>query len=90
MTGWRLQTSGERTLRHVHRHAALRVSDVAAYEKRLEAHGVEILFSESRADADDELAQDMMANWRVMYAAVPLFCEDPFGNLLELVPPERS
>jgi glyoxylase I family protein len=76
----------EVTLRHVHRHAALRVSDVPACEKRLEEHGIEILFSKSRGNHDDELTQNMMAGWRAMYGGIPLFCEDPFGNLLEFVP----
>ena len=76
----------ERTLRHIHRHAALRVSDLPAYEQRLEDHGVKILFSESRSDRDDKLTGNMMAGWRAGYGGIPLFCEDPFGNLLELVP----
>ena len=76
----------EVTLRHVHRHAALRVSDLSSYEKRLEEHDVKILFSESRANQDDDLTHNMMAGWRVAYNGIPLFCEDPFGNLLELLP----
>ena len=76
----------ERTLRHIHRHAALRVSDLHAYEQRLDDHGVKILFSESRSDRDDTLTENMMAGWRIGYGGIPLFCEDPFGNLLELVP----
>ena len=73
-------------MRHVRRHAALRVADLASYEKRLKEHDVKILFNESLADEDDELAQNMMAGWRVVYDGIPLFCEDPFGNLIELVP----
>ena len=74
------------SLRHVHRHAALRVSDLPAFERRLNEAGVQILFNESLAEPDDDLAQNMMAGWRVAYDGVPLFCEDPFGNLIELVP----
>jgi len=76
----------ELTVRHVRRHAALRVLDLASFEKRLKEHDVKILFNESLADEDDELAQNMMAGWRVVYDGIPLFCEDPFGNLIELVP----
>jgi catechol 2,3-dioxygenase-like lactoylglutathione lyase family enzyme len=82
----RVGSGTERTLRHIHRHAALRVSDLPAYEQRLEEYGVEILFSESRSDRDDKLTGNMMAGWRVGYGGLPLFCEDPFENLLELVP----
>ena len=74
------------SLRHVHRHVALRVSDLPAFERRLVEAGVQILFNESLAEPDDDLAQNMMAGWRVAYDGVPLFCEDPFGNLIELVP----
>ena len=83
-------SGAEVTLRHVHRHAALRVLDLLAYEKRLEKHGITILFSERQGDHDDDLTQNMMANWRTMYGGVPIFCEDPFQNLLEFIPLRRD
>ncbi len=78
------------TLPHVHRHAAVSVLDLASCEERLQKHGVRILFGESCRDPDDALTQNMIAGWRVMYGGIPLFCEDPFGNLLEFVPLNRS
>ena len=82
----RRRSGAEITLHHVHRHAALRVSDLQTYERRLKDAGIEILFCEAQADPDDDLTQNMMAGWRLAYNGIPLFCEDPFGNLIELVP----
>jgi catechol 2,3-dioxygenase-like lactoylglutathione lyase family enzyme len=74
------------TLRHVHRHAALRVSELPCYERRLIDAGIEILFSEAVSDQDDDMTKNMMAGWRAAYKQLPLFFKDPFGNLIELVP----
>ena len=78
------------TRRHIHRHAALYVPLLDAMRKRLVENDIEILLSETDGRHDDELAQNMMAGWRKMYGGVPLFCEDPFGNLLEFVPMNRD
>ena len=72
--------------RFIHRHAALLVPDLAALKQRLHAHGVEILFDPAQLAPDDALAQNLMAGWMRMYGRVPVFCCDPAGNLLELVP----
>ena len=32
------------------------------------------------------VAQNLIAGWMRMYNSIPVFCQDPFGNLLELVP----
>jgi len=77
----------EISLRHVHRHAAFLCPDVDAYEQRLTEHGIEVLFNEKISQqVDDELSQNMKNSWTLMYNAIPLFFEDPFDNLLELVP----
>lgn len=72
--------------RFIHRHAALLAPDLPALKQRLLAAGVEILFDPARISPDDALAQNMLAGWRRMYNSVPVFCADPAGNLLELVP----
>ncbi len=80
----------EITRRHIHRHAALHVPQLDAMHKRLQEYDVKILFCETDDDHVDELAKNMIAGWRTMYGGIPLFCEDPFGNLLEFVPIKRD
>ena len=82
----RTGNGSEFSLRHIHRHAALRVTDLAAHEQKLKENGTEVLFSAALASDNDDLAQNMLASWRTVYAGTPIFCRDPFGNLLELVP----
>ena len=82
----RRSDGAELSLRHVHRHAALRVKDLTVCQQRLEDHGVEVLFSATRGDHAGSLTENMMAGWRAMYGGIPLFCKDPSGNLIELVP----
>jgi catechol 2,3-dioxygenase-like lactoylglutathione lyase family enzyme len=77
------------TRRYIHRHAAMVVSDLPALRERLQANGVELLFEPEQISPDDGLGQNMIAGWRRMYGQVPIFCADPFGNLLELVPAAR-
>ncbi len=72
--------------RYIHRHAALVARDLPALKQRLQANGIEILVDPDRVNGDDALTQNLVAAWMRMYNQVPLFCEDPFGNLLELVP----
>ena len=72
--------------RYVHRHAALVVHDLPALKRRLQANGVELLIDADSVNADDALAQNLVAGWMRMYHQVPLFLLDPFGNLLEFLP----
>ena len=72
--------------RYIHRHAALIARDLPALKQRLQANGVEILIDPDHVNADDALTKNLLAAWMRMYNQVPLFCLDPFGNLLELVP----
>ena len=74
------------TRRYIHRHAALMAHDLPALKQRLQASGVEILVDPEHVEGDDHLTQNLMAAWMRMYQQVPLFCLDPFGNLLEMVP----
>lgn len=72
--------------RYIHRHAALSARDLPVLKQRLQANGIEILVDPERVDTDDALTHNLLAAWMRMYGQVPLFCLDPFGNLLELVP----
>ena len=82
----RFSDGSSTTRRYVHRHAAFLVPDLPALKQRLQANGVEILFDPAQVAPDDTLAQNLIAGWMHMYNTVPIFCQDPFGNLLELVP----
>ena len=82
----RFSDGSQDTRRFIHRHAALLVPDLPALKQRLREAGVEILFDPAQIAADDALAQNMIAGWMRMYNSVPVFCCDPAGNLLELVP----
>ncbi len=83
-----LQVDGDAlvTRRFIHRHAALVVSDWADLKRRLQTHGVEILVGPDSDVKQDALAANMVEGWKKMYGGVPIFCLDPFGNLLELIP----
>lgn len=74
------------TRRHIHRHVALAVSEWDGLERRLEENGIEILFGPNCVEPDDELSRNMIDGWIRMYSGVPVFCFDPFKNLIELVP----
>ena len=76
------------TRRRTHRHAALVVPDLEVLESRLKDHDIEILFSEKSQEAQipGTLENTSVQGWKQMYGGVPIFCEDPFGNLLEFVP----
>ena len=76
---------GHRSFRHIHRHAAFLVENFAETRERLKDHGMEILFSEESSPLDG-LSQNLIAGWKEMYGAVPIFVHDPFHNLLEIVP----
>lgn len=74
------------TRRYIHRHAAFVAPDLPALRQRLLDHGVEILVDPQHVDPNDLLTNNLLAAWMRMYNQVPVFCLDPFGNLLELVP----
>jgi len=78
----------EITRRFIHRHAALVVSDLDNLVNRLVDSGAEILLdSRSKSTAgSDPLLANLLDGWDHMYGGTPVFCLDPFGNLLELVP----
>jgi catechol 2,3-dioxygenase-like lactoylglutathione lyase family enzyme len=76
------------TRRFVHRHAALVVDDTSEIEQRLNGRGFEVLFSRNSPaiQVDSTFENIVVEGWKQMYGDVPLFCLDPFGNLLEFVP----
>ena len=75
------------TRRHIHRHAALVVPDLAVLESKLKEYDIKILFSEKSQEAQipGTLEYTQVQGWMQMYGGVPLFCMDPFGNLIEFV-----
>jgi len=76
------------TRRFVHRHAAFVVDDTSEIEQKLKDHGIEVLFSANSPAIQLEGSFENVAvqGWIRMYGSVPVFCLDPFGNLLEFVP----
>lgn len=78
--------SGEIHRSYVHRHIALLVSDWVEMQRRLREGDVRIEFSEDTVDPGDTFARNLMEGWKGRYGRVPVFCSDPFGNLLELIP----
>lgn len=71
---------------YIHRHIALVIADMTGLRRRLAQHRVRIVFAAELAEAQDEFARNLMAGWSRRYGGVPLFCLDPSGNLLELIP----
>jgi catechol 2,3-dioxygenase-like lactoylglutathione lyase family enzyme len=82
----RLSDGSTLSRRYIHRHVALVARDLPALRHRLQDHGIEILVDSDHLDPNDVLTQMLTAAWLRMYNQVPLFCMDPFENLLELVP----
>jgi catechol 2,3-dioxygenase-like lactoylglutathione lyase family enzyme len=78
--------TSEQTFRHIHRHAAFVVPDLDELREHLEERGVAVLFDPKTGSKDDALLANMAAGWTKMYGEMPIFCLDPFGNLLEFVP----
>ena len=78
--------SAEITRRHIHRHAAFLVSELDELEERLDEHGIEILFGPNHHGTEDELSRNMIESWMKMYSGIPIFVNDPTGNLIEFVP----
>ena len=81
-----LDGGGETHRRYVHRHLALVVSDWAEMQRRLRDGAVRIEFSEETIDPGDGFGLNLVKGWKSRYGRVPLFCTDPFDNLLELIP----
>jgi catechol 2,3-dioxygenase-like lactoylglutathione lyase family enzyme len=88
----RIDGESDITRRYIHRHAALLVTGLDALRGRLKNSGVTVLFDPSLAEANagDELTANLVEGWQKMYGAVPIFCLDPSGNLLELVPADAG
>lgn len=81
------------TRRFIHRHVALIVSNLDNMKQRLKDNHIEILFDADQMRNDpDPLISNVIDGWNKMYGSPPLFCEDPFGNLLEIIPgrPKKS
>ena len=72
------------------RHLAFQVENIWETYERLKAAGVEIVQAPRRLDDEvpkaDGAGQTMVNAWHAMYRMVPLFCRDPSGNLIEIVP----
>jgi glyoxylase I family protein len=84
----RIDGPSDITRRYIHRHAALVVSDLSSLLTRLTEHGVEVLLDPRTLQATDSdpLLANLVQGWNKMYGTAPVFCLDPFGNLLEIVP----
>jgi catechol 2,3-dioxygenase-like lactoylglutathione lyase family enzyme len=78
------------TRRYIHRHAAFITPDLPALKQRLQDNHIEILIDPAQVDPNDTLTKTMLAAWMRMYNQVPVFCLDPFGNLLELIPQQGA
>jgi catechol 2,3-dioxygenase-like lactoylglutathione lyase family enzyme len=79
------------TCNFIHRHVALIALDFDKLNKRLRENRIEILFDSERGDdqTNDPLIANLMEGWTRMYGRPPIFCKDPFGNLLEIIPGQR-
>ena len=76
------------TRRYIHRHAAFLVPDIEEMKARLVENGVKMLFDPvvELEKRDNDFVRNMVDGWTKMYGATPIFCFDPFDNLLEFVP----
>lgn len=84
----RINDASEITRNFIHRHVALVVTDFRRTKKRLAENHVDILFDADKlGDEPDSLTVNLIEGWTRMYGAPPFFCRDPFGNLLEIIPP---
>ena|SRR5579872_2390013 len=84
----RVDDTADITRNFIHRHVAFVVSDFEELKKRLEEYRVEILFDSVKVNekGPDSLDYNLIDSWIKMYGKTPLFCRDPFGNLLEIIP----
>jgi catechol 2,3-dioxygenase-like lactoylglutathione lyase family enzyme len=88
----RIDNSSDVTRNYIHRHVALVVSDFDETRTRLRENGIDVLFDAEVTGPDyDVFTANLIEGWKKMYGAPPLFCRDPFGNILEIIPftPER-
>lgn len=72
------------------RHLAFQTEDIWVTYERLKDAGVDMVQAPRRldgqaADAGD-LGQTLIDAWYTMYRMIPIFCRDPSGNLIEIVP----
>lgn len=88
----RIDGTTDITRNYIHRHAALVVSDLPRLLGKLRQNAVEVLLDASspRAEQADSLLRNLVDGWTRMYETPPVFCRDPFGNLLEFVPGSRK
>lgn len=87
----RINDISDITRKFIHRHVALLVSDFDGTRKRLADNRIEILFDAEKMDKNsDPLVSNLIEGWVKMYGSIPLFCQDPFGNLLEIIPDQRD
>jgi catechol 2,3-dioxygenase-like lactoylglutathione lyase family enzyme len=77
---------------YIHRHAALVVSDLPRLLDKLTENAVELLLDPRslHEKRSDPLLTNLIEGWNRMYGTAPVFCLDPFGNLLEIVPESRK
>lgn len=83
----RMHDASDITRRFIHRHVALAFSDLDSVRERLKENGVEILFDARTIDNKecDLLVSNMIEGWIKMYGTPPIFCQDPSGNLIEII-----
>jgi catechol 2,3-dioxygenase-like lactoylglutathione lyase family enzyme len=83
----RMNGADDITRKFIHRHAALVVSDLDGVRKRLKDNGIQILFDATMINdiESDPLISNLIEGWTKMYGAPPIFCQDPSGNLLEII-----
>jgi catechol 2,3-dioxygenase-like lactoylglutathione lyase family enzyme len=88
----RIDGTADITRNYIHRHAALVVSDLPRLLDKLRQNAVEVLLDASSPSAEqsDSLLGNLVDGWTRMYGIPPVFCRDPFGNLLEFVPGSRK
>jgi catechol 2,3-dioxygenase-like lactoylglutathione lyase family enzyme len=82
-----VDNTSETTRNFIRRHIALVVSDFHNTTKRLRENHIDILFDADNIGNDpDPLTLNLIEGWTRMYGRPPVFCRDPFGNLLEIIP----
>jgi catechol 2,3-dioxygenase-like lactoylglutathione lyase family enzyme len=84
----RIDNTTDITRRFIHRHVAFVAPDFEALKKRLHDNNIEIVFDPDKVNekGPDPLDTNLIESWLKMYGRPPIFCRDPFGNLLEIIP----
>lgn len=72
------------------RHVAFQVDDIWSMLEKLQKAEVEIIQVPRMIDSAELQAEGpghvLVRGWMKMYGMVPLFCRDPSGNMIEIVP----